>query len=546
MQGTSELTDAALFLANMSTIFIGDNVGLLGQTAIPVPVVSCPDAFAPELEIRANGEVLGQTSTLLDVGAVAAQQIEANMPWILARAAIRRTAKAVAAKAAQDTADHSNNDPGVGMLLGILTNLALTAGEKADTRNWTSLPARFQVARLEMPEGTHDFDLGAGMHAMVARRLRQGQLHRRAATRSVEGRCVLVDAYSSAPDRGSPEAPPEAAAEPTPELRRLQTASVVPDPNPAHGTRAPRQGRLRHGAFGRHRPRACGSRSRRGRRLALTGNAAFDGPAAGSRAADVPEAIALRADTTDPKAMQTRSTRRARTSGASTCASPTRGAGRPSSRCCTRLRSSASATTSARTSWARSGRRARSSARWPRKARATDGAARGLLMIGSTAGRFGEKGHAEYAAGKAGLDGCCVSLKNEIVELDPYATREPDRARLDRHAHGAAGAAGPGRDRARRAHDAAAPAGPRAGRRARRALPGLAAAARHVSGEVITVAGGMEGRSLWDATRSTRTRSGAASGRRAVTERQRAARRARRGTLQEARGDRRRALARSR
>src|SRR5690606_20050226 len=50
-----------------------------------------------------------------------------------------------------------------------------------------------------------------------------------------------------------------------------------------------------------------------------------------------------------------------------------------------------------------------------------DGIGASLAMIGSTAGRFGEKGHAEYAAGKAGMYGLMRSLKNEIVELDPFA-----------------------------------------------------------------------------------------------------------------------------
>ena len=50
-----------------------------------------------------------------------------------------------------------------------------------------------------------------------------------------------------------------------------------------------------------------------------------------------------------------------------------------------------------------------------------DGHGASLIFIGSTAGRFGEKGHAEYAVGKAGLYGLLRSLKNEIVDLDPYA-----------------------------------------------------------------------------------------------------------------------------
>lgn len=165
VQGTSPMTDAALFLANIGSLVVGDNVGLLGQMNVPIPVVRVGDPFVPELEIRTGGAVVASTSTLLDVAAVATQQIEANMPWILARAAIRRGAKAVAAKAVQDSTN--SNDSGIGLLAGVLTNLALTAGEQADTRNWTSLPARFQAARFTLPEGDHELDLGGGMHASV-------------------------------------------------------------------------------------------------------------------------------------------------------------------------------------------------------------------------------------------------------------------------------------------------------------------------------------------------------------------------------------------
>src|SRR5262249_22894986 len=38
-----------------------------------------------------------------------------------------------------------------------------------------------------------------------------------------------------------------------------------------------------------------------------------------------------------------------------------------------------------------------------------------VIFIGSTAGRFGERGHAEYAVSKAGLRGLVLSIKNEIV-----------------------------------------------------------------------------------------------------------------------------------
>jgi 3-oxoacyl-[acyl-carrier protein] reductase len=120
-----------------------------------------------------------------------------------------------------------------------------------------------------------------------------------------------------------------------------------------------------------------------------------------------------------------------------------------------------------------------------------------LVFIGSTAGRFGEQGHAAYAASKAALRGLVLTLKNEIVQVDP---------------HGRVNLVEPGwtvTDMTRRAL-----ADEQAVRRSVRtmALRRLAApediastvlaltssaTARHVTGEILTVAGGMEGRLLW-------------------------------------------------
>jgi 3-oxoacyl-[acyl-carrier protein] reductase len=45
-----------------------------------------------------------------------------------------------------------------------------------------------------------------------------------------------------------------------------------------------------------------------------------------------------------------------------------------------------------------------------------------LVLVGSTAGMFGEAGHADYAAAKSGiLHGLLLSLKNEVVRIAPRA-----------------------------------------------------------------------------------------------------------------------------
>jgi len=127
-----------------------------------------------------------------------------------------------------------------------------------------------------------------------------------------------------------------------------------------------------------------------------------------------------------------------------------------------------------------------------------DGEGASLAFIGSTAGRFGEAGHADYAMSKAGLVGLCLSLKNEVVHLDPYARVNVVApgwtiTHMVRPALAVPGVIDrvtrtmPLRQLARAADIA-------------RAVVVLASpvASRHVTGEVRTVAGGMEGRSLWE------------------------------------------------
>ena len=126
-----------------------------------------------------------------------------------------------------------------------------------------------------------------------------------------------------------------------------------------------------------------------------------------------------------------------------------------------------------------------------------DGRGACLLFIGSTAGRFGEAGHADYAATKAALHGLMRSVKNEVVHLDPHAranTVEPGwtvtpmaEAALETPGTIAAVTATMPLRQLARPEDIA------------RACVVLAspAASRHITGEILTVAGGMEGRHLW-------------------------------------------------
>lgn len=122
-----------------------------------------------------------------------------------------------------------------------------------------------------------------------------------------------------------------------------------------------------------------------------------------------------------------------------------------------------------------------------------------LVLVGSTAGRFGEAGHADYAAAKSALQGgLLLSLKNEATRLGP-------RVRVN--------AVAPGWTVSPMTRgfvdDAQVARISRTMPLRKVATPEDVAAqvvvlasdtlSGHVTGEVVTVAGGMEGRVLHDA-----------------------------------------------
>ena len=127
-----------------------------------------------------------------------------------------------------------------------------------------------------------------------------------------------------------------------------------------------------------------------------------------------------------------------------------------------------------------------------------------VVLIASTAGVFGEAGHADYASAKAAIAyGLTRSLKNEIARLAPHARD---------YCGGRVNCICPGWTVVPRL--AAKLSDARAIRKvtATMALPQLArpddvanaavflasdALAHHITGETLLIAGGMEGRQLW-------------------------------------------------
>jgi 3-oxoacyl-[acyl-carrier protein] reductase len=127
------------------------------------------------------------------------------------------------------------------------------------------------------------------------------------------------------------------------------------------------------------------------------------------------------------------------------------------------------------------------------------------VLISSTAAVFGEAGHADYAAGKAAIAGGLTrSLKNEIVRLAPH-TRDYCGGRVNCICPGwtiVPRNAAKLRATATVRKVAATMALPQLARPDDIAHASVFLAsdtlARHVTGQTLVIAGGMEGRQIWE------------------------------------------------
>jgi 3-oxoacyl-[acyl-carrier protein] reductase len=121
-----------------------------------------------------------------------------------------------------------------------------------------------------------------------------------------------------------------------------------------------------------------------------------------------------------------------------------------------------------------------------------------LVLVGSTAGRFGEAGHADYAAAKSAIQvGLLASLKNEIVRIAP-------RGRVNAVAPGwtetpmTRGLVDPEAVRRISRTMALRKVGQPEDVAAQVVVLASDVLSGHVSGQLVTVAGGMEGRVVHD------------------------------------------------
>lgn len=223
---TQNPTSQAVALASIGIAFTSGKVSALGQAAVKVPMVVVADWNVPPLQVSADGAApTTSTSTLLDVNLVARQQLDANMPGVVARALVRRAVKGGVGAAIESQGSD------MAKIFGFLFTAISTGVERAETRNWISLPAQIQVARLPLSEGQHRLSFGPGMETSV--RVAKGRDTYVLVLRPnlmLPG-VVLVDRFSKV------EAPPPEAPKPAAPVPASVSPAAEPIPVPA-GTKA--------------------------------------------------------------------------------------------------------------------------------------------------------------------------------------------------------------------------------------------------------------------------------------------------------------------
>lgn len=153
----AETTTAALEIASHLYAFqSADRLRLPNFVSVKVPQVVVPHSPAAAVSIDSSGVWLGATQSLVDIGAMAQAQCEAEMPWTIARAVVRRMTKEVAVTQASQAVGLS----GFGRdLANFATINTWSLTEQADTRCWGLLPREIQVLRAELPVGSHRIGL---------------------------------------------------------------------------------------------------------------------------------------------------------------------------------------------------------------------------------------------------------------------------------------------------------------------------------------------------------------------------------------------------
>ncbi len=133
-----------------------DGLAIPNIATVKVPQIALPPDSIAAIGVVVEGKLRGATQTLTDVAELAGRQLQAEQPWTIARAVVRRATKEAAVAKASDSLGLEGT---AGSLVHFAAASAWSGIERADTRCWSMLPREVQVFRIELPIGTHQLGL---------------------------------------------------------------------------------------------------------------------------------------------------------------------------------------------------------------------------------------------------------------------------------------------------------------------------------------------------------------------------------------------------
>ncbi len=159
---TAAMQIASMMLNQMET-GVDENgnkktIALPNLASVKVPAVTVPVSNVARVGVEVDGRPIGTTETITDIQELAVNQLEAEMPWIIARAVVRRATKEIVVAKTSESLDL---DGFGGAFFRAAASTVWSGMENADIRCWSLLPREIQVLRLELPVGSHEFTLAS-------------------------------------------------------------------------------------------------------------------------------------------------------------------------------------------------------------------------------------------------------------------------------------------------------------------------------------------------------------------------------------------------
>ena len=124
-----------------------------GTAILSVAVPRFVQRPVPVARFELSEGTLEASSELVEnVNAIARKSLDDRLPAITARAVARMVVKNSMAR----NIKNQGGDSGAAVLMSIVTDVGAIVTERADTRSWSLLPGNILMARLVLPQGTHD------------------------------------------------------------------------------------------------------------------------------------------------------------------------------------------------------------------------------------------------------------------------------------------------------------------------------------------------------------------------------------------------------